>query len=85
MTKLKYAMTDRERIEYLGRTHPSVCIFILTRLDMNQYLTDYKDFCKSKEDNPEDYFYYVHGYILPILQNMRVEGKIRRGKYDHTL
>ena len=35
MTKLKYGMTDRERIEYLGKTHPSICIFILIRLDMN--------------------------------------------------
>ena len=34
MTTLKEEKTDIQRIEYLSKTHPSICIFVLKKLDM---------------------------------------------------
>ena len=65
----------------LRNHYPNVYKKALQVLGKEKELKAYIKYCKSKRDTcPEDYSIYVHGFLLPLINSMRVNGKLNEGK-----
>ena len=65
---------------YLDEHYPSLYIFVSRHLNEESRLEEYMNYCKSKEKDSFKYRLYVHGYVLPMLEQKRANGKLRNGK-----
>ena len=65
----------------LARKYPSLNIFLLGKLNQYEKLKKYILECKAYETaNFNKYCLYIHGYLIPSLQNQRLNGLIKHGK-----
>ena len=65
----------------LKLNYPAIYIYFLTAMNKAEALEEYSAHCKSLEDSdPSSYFRYVHGYLVPHLQQLEATGKLRLGK-----
>ena len=55
---------------------------MLDHLDRPKEKKGFMDECKLYEDgDPENYGRYVHGYLLPMLDQLRDDCKLKQGKH----
>ena len=47
---------------------------------MQDSIQKYMDQCKDYEDSKDKYSHYIHGYLLPWLNEQRKAGKLTKGK-----
>ena len=77
--QLKEMNSSRERIEIFKKKYPCLYIFILSSNRKRVALTRYMEECKKEEDDFLNYTLYIHGYLLPWLEELRKRGRIKKG------
>ena len=75
----KYS-NQKEKLEYLSHSYPCLYIFILKELNFTEKLEHYKLKCKGLEEVNHQYSLYVHGFLIPYLEELREGGKLTKGK-----
>ena len=54
---------------------------MMRHLIWSDRLQMYMNECKMQENDPHRYSLYLHGYLIPRLEEQRVAGKLRHTKY----
>ena len=61
--------------------YPDIYRKALQVLGKEKELKSYIQYCKNKRDTSfEDYSIFVHGFLLPFFESMRLNGKLSKGK-----
>ena len=68
---------DRKRL--LSEHYPGLYISILRHMDKQKDLQDYQDYCEKLRDDHQRYSLYCHGYLIPKLQELRKQGRLKQG------
>ena len=69
--------TEEERAEKLKAHYPRLYLFSLEFMDRREEAEEFSKQCLEYRDKDwENYSYYVHGYLLPMLEKLREEGKL---------
>ena len=89
--ELQQALTEQattaQKLRYLSQTYPNIYKFVLINLKQTEELEEYEKKCMTCLNRPEKYHLYIHGYFLPWLDQQRMEGGLKQGKYcfEHDL
>ena len=67
----------------LRHKYPSLNLFVLKNLERPAEIRQYTEKCKTYQDNRDKYFFYIHGYWLPWLEQQRRDNRLKQGKYLH--
>ena len=73
-----------ERIKALKSNYPAATIFALRNLGRNSDAENYIKICRKYDTginckNPETFSKYIHGYVLPKLEEDREKGNTYQG------
>ena len=71
----KEAATKR-CMRYLEKRYPCIAIWIYERLKFHHAIRRYMNDCKKYEEDPFNYTLYVHGYLIPHIDEMRKNGQL---------
>ena len=55
-------------MSYLKKFYPSLYIFLLEHLNKKEEIELYKKECKALQDDPQNYYLYIFGYLIPLLE-----------------
>ena len=69
-----------EKIDLLKNDYPAVYIAYCQDFRLDKQLNSYVAECMMRVNDPLKYSQYIHGGVLPTLDKMRKEGKLKRGK-----
>ena len=61
--------------------YPAVYIAYCEDFKLSKQIDNYVAECMMKKHDPLKYAQYIHGGVLPTLNKLRNEGKLKRGKY----
>ena len=61
----------KERIAFLGLLYPCLCIHVMQEKLMHKEQIRYMNECRLLEDDYQMYSFYVHGWLLPWLNQKR--------------
>ena len=54
-------------------------------MGLTDKLVQYDEWCQQFADDPQHYFRYVHGHFIPLIEQERVDGKLKQGKKKQQL
>ena len=63
-SKLETFKSSKQIMDYLSQAYPSLYLYILEHLQMNDEIEQYMAKCKEYENDHEKFSLYVHGYFL---------------------
>ena len=69
-----------EKVDYLGNEYPCLCIHLLKQRGMQKRLKQYMDKSFDYQYDCKNYSHYVHGFLLPWLEQLREAGHLTQGK-----
>ena len=68
LQKLRW-VEDKE--DFISKCYPEVYLAVLSRLNRVEDIAKYSDRCESLRDDPYNYSLYLHGFLLPFIQQHR--------------
>ena len=77
LAKLSSFETIEQQIQLLQEEY--CCLYFLVSKALGIDTIEYMNFCQSFGDDPELYVYYIQGWIIPLLDVLRAENKIKQG------
>ena len=78
--KLDECKTEEKQIEFLKWEFTGLYLLVCDAKGIST--EEFRKWCKSL-DNEEDYeiwIYYIHGWLVPYIANLRKQGKLQQGR-----
>ena len=69
-----------KKLDYLSQVYPNLYVDVLEIFRQYDKIDEYMAKCKEYEDDPCNYSYYVHGYLLTLLDQKLKAGELKKGK-----
>ena len=75
--ELKESKSRDEELTILRKKYTCLYVFALRSLGKEDELEDFTNMCKKyKKGKAENYSIYIHGYLLPWLEEQRATGQL---------
>ena len=78
--EIKQLSNQATKLAYLSDRYPYLYVEVLESTKQYEKIDQYMAKCKEFENDPCNYSYYIHGYLVTLLIKKSLAGELKQGK-----